>query len=76
MRDFSVKYTKYILHLLQVLDFLFPVVYNHLLEGEVVILAPHRQINDLLPMRMRSDREEHRDRCRCACLPPLCRRQT
>ena len=34
---------------------LFPVVHNHLLcldhvEGEVVVLAPHGQVSDLLPI--------------------------
>jgi hypothetical protein len=37
-----------------VLDPPFPVVHNHLLcldhvEGEVVVLAPHSQVSDLLP---------------------------
>jgi hypothetical protein len=38
-----------------VLSPLFPVVHNHLLsldcvEGEVVVLAPHGQVSDLLPI--------------------------
>ena len=38
-----------------VLGPLFPVVHNHLLcldhvEGEVVVLAPHSQVSDLLPI--------------------------
>jgi hypothetical protein len=38
-----------------VLSPLFPVVHNHLLcldhvEGEIVVLAPHGQVSDLLPV--------------------------
>uniref|UniRef100_A0A8K9UMN2 Tubulin-specific chaperone D n=1 Tax=Oncorhynchus mykiss TaxID=8022 RepID=A0A8K9UMN2_ONCMY len=47
----------------------FPVVHNQLLclsdvEGEVVVLAPHRQVSDLLPFRLFHRRQ-------CSGLPPL-----
>ena len=53
---------------------LFPVVHNHLLcldhiEGEIVVLAPHGQVSDILPIA-----------ClvivRGSGLPLLCHRQT